>query len=440
MNLQLNLINSNDLNIPTFIDSNDLKVENSTILISSLNLEFPFLQIVASYLPRREIVFDFMKINKKCKDCILSLKTNNFIILPNELELFPNIETLNVYGAYYAIQYLTYSIEKYKYIEMLDELVKLKEQDNEQVEQNKYLIQLLKFNTKINTIIYYDYTKITKIKINKDVENIIAQNIKVIDIDEIVENIIDNEIITHKQITISYTFDNISTEYNLSTNEFKNLQSLSIDLAIYADESFGDDCNINFKLPTNLKILIIKAYIYGETENDLYLNISSTSLQYFHSSIYDKHVFINLNTPNLKVIANVNSNINLLNYFNGYLMFDEYYKHHPENKYKGMYSFRSNIVKGSHSLGSLRKSFGLKNKLEGKADLGSSNLNYSDDKMANEYITYDLYFVAVLKREQNKSLKVEYIKSDTTIDESILHIYNHDQIYYKYYDNFNFIY
>ena len=70
---------------------------------------------------------------------------------------------------------------------------------------------------------------------------------------------------------------------------------ISIDLAIYADESFGDDCNINFKLPTNLKILIIKAYIYGETENDLYLNISSTSLQYFHSSIYDKHVFINLN-------------------------------------------------------------------------------------------------------------------------------------------------
>ena len=61
-------------------------------------LEFPFLQIVSKYLNKRRNVFNFMRINKKCKECILSLKTNSFIILPNELNLFPNIETLNVYN------------------------------------------------------------------------------------------------------------------------------------------------------------------------------------------------------------------------------------------------------------------------------------------------------------------------------------------------------
>ena len=110
-------------------------------------------------------------------------------------------------------------------------------------------------------------------------------------------------------------------------------------------------------------------FVYEEIEDNLYLNISSTSLQYFHSVIYNEDIFINLDTPNLKVIVNNNSNINLLNYFNGYLMFKEYYKYHHENKYKGLYSFKNKLI-------------------------------CSDDKIISEPITYDLYFVAVLKRNK----------------------------------------
>jgi len=53
-----------------------------------MKLEFSFLQIVSSYLSKRSDVFKFMKINKKCKECVLSLKINNFITHSNELSLF----------------------------------------------------------------------------------------------------------------------------------------------------------------------------------------------------------------------------------------------------------------------------------------------------------------------------------------------------------------
>lgn len=262
-------------------------------------LEFPFLQIVAKYLTNRKNVFDFIKINKKCKNSILLLKTNSFFIYPNELDLFPNIETLNIWDDVYSSS------------------IYLKDDDESII--NKWMdISNLKFNlSKIQNIYKYTYDEIIKYEKNKDIKPIF------------------------KQIIYEYTFKYIERIeiLDLSNDEYINLYSLSIDLPIYRHHSYYPHCdklNLIGEL-SNLKILIIKSYSYGYDNNyndeyidKLIINISLNNLEYFKASMWDNNVIINLNTPNLKILVNSNSKINVVKHNLIGLM---YYKCENKNCY-----------------------------------------------------------------------------------------------------------
>ena len=236
-------------------------------------LEFPFLQIVSKYLNKRCDVFDFMKINKKCKECILSLKTNSFIIYPNELNLFPEIETLNVYNDLHS-----YSI----YIDCDDEN---DENENKLMKNLKYFE--FKFQNKIENIIKYNYKRIKKIEKNGKISK------------------------THNQITYYYEPNKLDTYFDSS--DYENLKSLSIDLEFSNDGYLSElECNLNFNF-NNLEILLIRIHVYSTTKFKKCININSNSLKYLYINVHDEKIFVNLNTPNLKILTSIYSNINLLN-------------------------------------------------------------------------------------------------------------------------------
>lgn len=76
-------------------------------------------QIVASYLNKRQTIYDFIKTCKKNKDALLRLKINNIPIIVGDEIRFPNIETQKIFDNE-RDNLLVYPNRKIKYIRQED--------------------------------------------------------------------------------------------------------------------------------------------------------------------------------------------------------------------------------------------------------------------------------------------------------------------------------